>query len=67
MENMSERQRKVSTRMKEHRASITKGNEKSAQSTHNLRTGHTFDWDRDVVDTEARSDRQNITGDPCKS
>ena len=54
---MRETERKLSTRMREHRAFVTKGNEKSALSTHNLRTGHTIDWDHvQVVDTEPRTD-----------
>ena len=56
-EYIGETERKLSTRMREHRTSVTKGNEKSALSTHNLRTGHTFDWDHiEVVDTEPRRD-----------
>ena len=54
-EYVGETERKLSTRMREHRTS-TKGNEKSALST-NVRTGHTFDWDHiAVVDTEPRRD-----------
>ena len=57
MESISERERKLSTRMREHRALVTNGNEKSALSTYNLRTGHTFDWDNiEVVVTEPRRD-----------
>ena len=56
-EYIRETERKVSTRMSEHRASVTKGNEKSSLSTHNLRTGHTFDLDHiEVVDTDTRRD-----------
>ena len=41
--------------MREHRLSVTKDNEKSALSTHNLRAGHTFDWDHiEVMDTQPR-------------
>ena len=48
--------------MREHRTLVTKGNEKSALSTHNLRTGHTVDWDHiEVVDTEPRRDRCKVT------
>ena len=44
-------ERKLSTRMKEHRTPVVKGYEKSALSTHNLRIVHTFDWDHaEVVD-----------------
>ena len=39
--------------MREHRASVIKGNEKSVLSTHNLSTGNTFDWNHiEIVDTE---------------
>ena len=56
-EYVREIERKLSTRMREHTASVTKGNEKSALSTHNLRIGHTCDWDHiEVVDTEPRRD-----------
>ena len=42
--------------------SVTKGSEKSAMSTHNLRTSHTFNWDHiDVVDTEPMRDRRKVT------
>ena len=48
--------------MKEYITSVSKGNEKYALSTHNLRTGHTFDWDHvKVVDTEPRRDRGKVT------
>ena len=59
----AERQeRKLSTRMKEHRTLVSKGNEKLALSTHNLRTGHTFDWDHvEEVDTEPRQDQRKVT------
>ena len=41
---------------------VVKGNEKSALSTHNLSTSHTFDWDHvEVVDTEPRKDRHKVT------
>ena len=41
---------------------MSKGNEKSALSTHCLRTDHTFDWDRvEVVDTEPKRDRCKVT------
>ena len=57
-EYIGEKERKLSTRMREHKASVTKGNEKSAMSTHNLRTGHTFDWDHiGVVGIEPRMDQ----------
>ena len=50
---VGETERKRSTRMKEHRISVSKGNEKPALSTHNFRTGHNFDWDHvEVVDME---------------
>ena len=56
-EYVGETERKLSTRMKEHRTSVSKGNEKSSLSTHNLRTGLTFDWDHiELVDTEPRRD-----------
>ena len=36
--------------------------QKSALSTHNLRTGHTFDWDHiEVADTEPRRERHKVT------
>ena len=39
-----------------------KGNKKSALSTHNLRTGHTFDLDHiEVVDMEPRRDWRKVT------
>ena len=48
--------------MREHRTLVLKGNEKSALSTHNLRTGHTFDWDHvEVVDTEPMRDLHKVT------
>ena len=51
-------ERKLSTRMREDIVLVTKGNEKSALSTHILRTGYTFDWDHiEVVDTEPRRDQ----------
>ena len=40
-EYVRETERKLSTRMREHKASVSKGTEKSSLSTHNLRTGHT--------------------------
>ena len=42
---------------------VTKGNEKkSALSTYNLRTGHTFDWNNiKVVDMEPRRDQRKVT------
>ena len=53
-EYIGKTERKLSTRMREH-----KGNEKSAPSTHNLSTGHTFDWYHiEVVVTEPRRDRR---------
>ena len=57
-EYIGETERKLSTRMREHTMSVTKGNEKSALSTHYLKTGHTFDWDHiEVVHTEPRTDQ----------
>ena len=41
--DVGETERKLSSRMREHRTSVTKGNVKSAVSTYNLRIGHTFD------------------------
>ena len=59
---IGETDRTLSTRMRGQRVSITKGNEKSARSTRNLRTGHTFDWDHvEVVDTEPMRDRRKVT------
>ena len=56
-EYIGESERKLSTRMKDHRMSVVKLNEKSALITHNLRTGYTFDCDHvEVVDTEPRKD-----------
>ena len=61
-EYVGETERKLSTSMSEHRTSATKGNEKSALSTHNLRTCHTFDWDHiEVVDTEPRRNQRQVT------
>ena len=66
-EYIGETERKLSTRMREHRAPVTNGNEQSALSIHNLRTGHTFDWDRiKVVDTKRRRDQRKVTGDQHK-
>ena len=49
-------ERHLSTRIKEYKDSVLKGNEKSALSSRNLETQeHTFDWDHvAVVDTAAR-------------
>ena len=61
-EYVGETEGKLNTTMKEHRTSASKCNEKSALSTHNLRTGHTFDWDHvKVVDTEPRRDWCKVT------
>ena len=61
-EYVEETERKLSTRMREHRTSVKKGNDKSALITHNLRTGHTFDWYHiEVVDTEHRRDQRKMT------
>ena len=42
--------------MREHRTLVTKGNETSALSIHNLRTDHI-----EVVNTEPRRDRRKVT------
>ena len=48
--------------MKKHRTLMLKGNEKSALTTENHRTGHTLDWDHvEVVDTEPRRDQRKVT------
>ena len=55
-------ERKLSTVIKEHKTSVVTGDEKSPLSTHNLRTGHTFDWDHvEVVDTQPRKSRCKVT------
>ena len=58
-EYVGETKRNLSTRMKEHRISVSKGNEKSVLSTHNLRTSHTFDWDH--VDMQPTRDQHKVT------
>ena len=61
-EYIGETERNLSSRMREHRTSVTKGNTKSALSTHNLRTGHTLNWDHiEVVDTDPRRDQRKVT------
>ena len=53
----TERKSRRKLSMRKHRASISKVNEKSALTTNNIRTGHTFDWDHiEVVDTKPRRD-----------
>ena len=55
--------------MKKHKMSVSNGNKKSVLSTHNLKTGHTFDWDHvEVVDTEPKEGlMKSDGGNPYKS
>jgi hypothetical protein len=60
-EYIGETERPLSTRMKEHKTSVLKGNDKSALGTHYLETHHTFDWDHiEVVDTETKKIQRRV-------
>ena len=48
-EYVGKTERSLDTGMKEHRTSVIKANEKSALSTNNLKTSHTFDWNHNGV------------------
>ena len=59
---MGEMERPLTTRLKDHRAPVCLGNDKSALTPHCLCSGHSnIDWDHvDVMDIEPRRDHRKV-------